>query len=336
MDSDKRKPRALGLCSGGLDSILAGLVLRQQGIDVIWVSFETPFFDSKKARAAAEKTGIELIVKDVTDRYLPMLINPPAGYGQFMNPCMDCHALMFRIAGKMMHDTGADFLFSGEVLGQRPMSQVKSSLRYVEKNSGFDGLILRPLSAKKLPVTPMEKQGLVDREKLFDFSGRSRKPQMTLAQSFGIIDYPAPGGGCLLTDVGFTCRLKDFMAHRSELTRRELELLKYGRHFRLDPGAKLIVGRNKDENEKMLQFYDPDLDTVINLKNIPGPLGIIVCDASLGASKQAAAICAGYSRALRLTPVEAEVVPPGAEPYVVSVIPLEPELASKWMILSCK
>lgn len=336
MDSDKRKPRALGLCSGGLDSILAGLVLRQQGIDVIWVSFETPFFDSRKARAAAEKTGIKLIVKDITDRYLPMLINPRAGYGQFMNPCMDCHALMFKIAGEMMAETGADFLFSGEVLGQRPMSQVKSSLRYVEKHSGFDGLILRPLSAKKLPVTSMEKQGMVDREKLFDFSGRSRKLQMAMAQLFGITDYPAPAGGCLLTDVGFTRRLKDLMVHGSELNRRELELLKYGRHFRLDPGAKLIVGRNKEENEKMLMFYDPCLDSRIVLKNIPGPLGIIVFDTSLKAVKKAAAICAGYSRAPRLTPVETEVTPPGAESRVISVIPMEPEISGKWMILSCR
>ncbi|MFW6284018.1 MAG: tRNA 4-thiouridine(8) synthase ThiI, partial [Desulfosalsimonas sp.] len=216
-DGGKKKPGALGLCSGGLDSILAGLVLRRQGIDVVWISFETPFFDAEKARAAAGQTGIELIVKDITDRYLPMLAAPPAGYGQFVNPCMDCHALMFRIAGEMMAQTGADFLFSGEVLGQRPKSQVKSALRYVEKRSGFDGYILRPLSAKKLPVTAMEQQGLVDREALLDFSGRSRKPQMALAKSFGVTDYPAPAGGCLLTDPGFSKRLEDLMTHCAAL-----------------------------------------------------------------------------------------------------------------------
>jgi len=199
----KKNVKGLGLCSGGLDSILAALVLREQGIDVEWIAFETPFFSADKARKASFNHGISLIVKDITKRYMPMLKNPKCGYGKNMNPCMDCHALMFRIAGEMMQETESDFLFSGEVMGQRPMSQNKNSLRYVEKNSGYDGYILRPLSAKVLPETPMELNGLVDREKLCDFSGRSRKPQMALAKQFGVVDYPAPAGGCLLTDGGY-------------------------------------------------------------------------------------------------------------------------------------
>jgi tRNA-uridine 2-sulfurtransferase len=178
MDLHLKKAKGLGLCSGGLDSMLAALVLREQGIGVFWVSFETPFFSADKARRASGQTGIPLTVVDITDRYLPMLKHPPGGYGKYMNPCMDCHALMFRIAGEIMVEKGYDFLFSGEVMGQRPMSQTKNSLRYVEKRSGFDGLILRPLSARLLPETIMEQKGMVDRERLCDFSGRSRKPQM--------------------------------------------------------------------------------------------------------------------------------------------------------------
>jgi tRNA U34 2-thiouridine synthase MnmA/TrmU len=194
--------RALGLCSGGLDSMLSALVLRRQGIHVEWISFETPFFSADKARRAANQTGIPLHVQDITDEYLVMLQAPPAGFGKNMNPCMDCHALMFRKAGFFMQAHGFDFLFSGEVLGQRPMSQTAPSLRYVEKHSGFDGKILRPLSARRLPETDMERQGLVDRNRLLDLSGRSRKPQMALAAEFGIGAYPSPAGGCLLTDPG--------------------------------------------------------------------------------------------------------------------------------------
>ncbi len=296
MNDIKNKVKALGLCSGGLDSILAGLVLREQGIEVVWISFETPFFKAENARKASEMTGIPLIAKDITDRYLPMLEKPPAGLGQNMNPCMDCHALMFRIAGEMMGDIGADFLFSGEVIGQRPMSQTRTSLRYVEKHSGFDGRILRPLSAKNLPVTAMEESGLVDRERLYNLSGRSRKPQIALAKAFGVTEYPTPAGGCLLTDVNFSKRLKDLFEHRESPGRAELELLKYGRHIRLSPKVKLVVGRDKADNDRILEHYRPDLDTLIKMDDAPGPMVLISSGTSDGFHEQAASICAGYSR----------------------------------------
>ena len=202
MNLHQRKVRALGLCSGGLDSILSALVLRKQEIEVEWINFETPFFSSASARQAAYITKTPITVKNITRAYLKMLKNPPCGYGKHMNPCLDCHALMFKLAGTVMKDNRFDFLFSGEVLGQRPMSQTKPSLRYVEKQSGFDGYILRPLSAKRLPVTIPEKEGLVNRGLLLDISGRSRKAQIKLAEKFGVTDYPAPAGGCLLTDKG--------------------------------------------------------------------------------------------------------------------------------------
>src|SRR5210317_1475360 len=179
----KNKPvRALGLCSGGLDSMLAGLVLRDQDIDVAWVTFETPFFNAAKARKASNMTGIPLTVKPIFNVYMKMLKNPPAGYGKHMNPCMDCHTLMFKLAGELMQEKNFDFLFSGEVLGQRPMSQNKASLGYVEKHSGFKGYIVRPLSAKNLPLTIPEREGLVDRDRLLDISGRGRNRQIKLAE----------------------------------------------------------------------------------------------------------------------------------------------------------
>ena len=182
MNNIKRKAKALGLCSGGLDSMLAGLILREQGIEVEWVTFETPFFNADKARKASQTTGIPLTVKPIYPVYIGMLKNPPAGYGKYMNPCMDCHALMFSLAGEIMQQRKFDFLFSGEVLGQRPMSQNKTSLRYVEKHSGFEGYVLRPLTAKNLPETIPEKEGWVHRERLLDIAGRGRKAQIQLAE----------------------------------------------------------------------------------------------------------------------------------------------------------
>ena len=181
MNSNRKKTKGLGLCSGGLDSILAGVVLREQGIHVEWITFETPFFSADKAIKASGMTGIRLRVERITQPYLKMLRNPPCGYGKHMNPCLDCHALMFRLAGQVMEQEGFDFLFSGEVLGQRPMSQTRPSLRYVEKHSGYDGYLIRPLSALRLDESIPEKEGLVDRDKLLGITGRGGKDQMRLA-----------------------------------------------------------------------------------------------------------------------------------------------------------
>jgi tRNA U34 2-thiouridine synthase MnmA/TrmU len=303
--------RALGLTSGGLDSILSALVLREQGIEVVWVNFETPFFSSDSARCAAHMTAIPLRVKNITGVYVEMLKNPNCGYGTNMNPCLDCHALMLEIAGSMMTREGFDFLFTGEVLGQRPMSQTKPSLRYVEKRSGFVGQILRPLSGKLLPTTIPEKRGLVDRERLLDISGRSRKRQMKLAEAFGITDYPAPAGGCLLTDPGFSRRAKDLLEHQDDCHERDFELLKYGRHFRLHDNHKVVVGRTRQDNRQISRLIDPRKDIQLHMMDIPGPTVLIPYGAPEEIVHEAAALCAAYSKAQAGQPARVSVKGPG-------------------------
>lgn len=331
MNLSSKKVKALGLCSGGLDSLLSALLLRKQGVDVQWVTFETPFFSSAKAKEASKITRIPLMVEKITSAYIEMLKNPRCGYGKNMNPCLDCHALMFNLAGGIMKEKGFDFLFSGEVLGQRPMSQTMNSLRYVEKQSGFDGYILRPLSAKRLPVTIPEQEGWVNRELLLDITGRSRKPQLKLAKEFGISKFPAPAGGCLLTDKGFASRLKDLFDHQDAYPERALNLLRHGRHLRLNPATKIVVGRTQKDNENIKKLYDPDLDTLIKTKEIPGPLVLIPNGSGNESKMLAASICVGYSKAPELTPVDVSVTTPKGH-ETVSVIGVPPGEVKHFLI----
>ena len=328
---DTKTTRALGLCSGGLDSILAGLVLRRQGIDVHWITFETPFFTAQKARRASALTGIPLTVQNITEPYLKLLRNPPSGFGQHMNPCMDCHTLMFRLAGQRMASDGYDFLFSGEVLGQRPMSQTRPSLRYVEKHSGYAGYILRPLCAKKLPETIPEQKGLVDRQLLLDLAGRSRKPQIKLAAEFGIKEYPTPAGGCLLTDKGYCERLKDLLDHQDDVTEDNLHLLKYGRHFRVNEMTKIIVGRTQQDNQHIAKYHNPKADTILRVASHAGPTTLICGAAPTQAVILAASICVGYSKAPNLDPCDVRVISPDRQ-HTVTVLGLAPADVQKLLI----
>jgi len=288
--------KALSVFSGGLDSILAAEIIRRLGIDVQAIFFETPFFTSAKAQATADAVNLPIKIINITDRHLEVVKNPPHGYGGNMNPCIDCHALMFRIAGEMMDKEGASFIITGEVLGQRPMSQNRGALSIVDKQSGMEGLILRPLSAKHMPVTIPEEKGWIRREDLMDFSGRSRKPQMELAKKFNITQYPSPAGGCLLTEEVFSRRLRDLMTSNPLFEIREIELLKLGRHFRIGPGTKLIIGRKEDENDAIASLAKGD-DLLMTTPSVPGPDALLTGEVTPAVEEMAAVMTVSYSDA---------------------------------------
>jgi len=295
--------RGIALFSGGLDSIIAVKVIQEQGIDVLGLTFSTPFFGARKARAAAAQIRLRLDVLDITEEHLAMLRAPKYGYGRNMNPCIDCHTLMLKKAGEKMLTSGADFIFTGEVLGQRPMSQTRQSLHIVAKNSGFEPFILRPLSARLLPVTRPEADGIVDRSRLLDIQGRGRKKQMELAAHFGITKYSNPAGGCLLTDSIFSRRLRDLFDQPGDVRIRDLELLKYGRHFRVSDGIRVIVGRNQRDNDMLLKWSDPS-DTIITVREYPGPVTLVCSCRGERAIGEAASLCALYSDAPKDIPVD--------------------------------
>ena len=276
----KDKIRAVALFSGGLDSILAVKLIREQEIEVKEVNFKTPFFGLDKTYSAAKSLDIDLEIIDITQELLEILRNPKHGFGKNMNPCIDCHALMFKKAGEYMNKIGASFILSGEVLGERPMSQNRNSLSIIERESGFEGRILRPLSALLLAETIPEKKGLVDRNKLLNISGRSRKRQMELAAKMGIEDYPSPAGGCKLTEPSFSKRLRDLFTQES-FSLEEIGLLKLGRHFRLGRDIKLVVGRNKEENEKIRGFFQEG-DFLFKAKNLKGPVSLLKKGSNVG------------------------------------------------------
>lgn len=286
--------KSISVFSGGLDSILAAEAIRAQGIDVLALFFETPFFGASRARESARAIDLPIKVVNITRRHLEVVRSPKSGYGRAMNPCIDCHALMFRMAGEMLDSEGASFVFTGEVLGQRPMSQNRGSLNRVANESGLQGLLVRPLSAKCLPPTIPEERGWISREKLFGFQGRSRKPQIAMAKCLNISEYPFPGGGCLLTQKGFSHRLKDLLTHRPDVHTRELELLKLGRHFRFGPHTKLVVGRNKEENE-LIETLAGKEDILLKSVSAPGPTAILSHERFENALDLAAAIIAAYS-----------------------------------------
>lgn len=250
--------KAITLISGGLDSILAARVIKEQGIKIIPLNFKIPFCQRKKnvqpgsgiGSFVENNLGEELRYVDIGKDFLELVLSPKHGFGSNMNPCIDCKIFMLREAKKLLGLWDAQFVVTGEVLGQRPMSQHRRALQVIEKEAGMEGLLLRPLCAKFLAETLPEKERWIRREELFDFNGRSRRPQIKLACEFGIDDYPNSAGGCLLTDVQFSNRLRDLITHKI-LNIENVDLLKIGRHFRLNDSAKLIVGRNEIENKEL-------------------------------------------------------------------------------------
>lgn len=269
----------LALFSGGLDSILAVKILQLQKIKVIPVCFVSPFFNSKNADESAKKLNIKLQIIELKNDYLQIVKNPKYGYGKNLNPCIDCHSFMYKKLGEIMPKFEADFLISGEVLGQRPKSQSIAGLNAVSKLCGYKDLIIRPLSQKLLSDTKPIKENWIDKAKLYDIQGRSRTRQIDLAEKFGISSYPSPAGGCLLTDESYCNRLQDLIEN-DMFSSKYIKFLSIGRHFRISENTKLILGRTKDDNEKLNNLITDDLIT-LNSKNYPGPLGVINCKGQL-------------------------------------------------------
>jgi len=294
-----KKVKALALLSGGLDSTLAAKLILKQGIDVVAVNFVSPFCLCKKggceATEAAKQLGVPLKVVNVGDEYLKMVRKPKYGYGRNMNPCIDCRIFIAKKAKKYAKEIGASFIFTGEILDERPMSQHSKAMKIIEEKCGLKGKILRPLSARLLPETVIEKKGLVDREKLLDIRGRSRKPQIKLAEKFKIKDYPCPAGGCLLTYKEYANKLRDLFKHKKRCSIADVSLLKVGRHFRFGEN-KIIVGRNEAEN-KVLTAKRARNDYYFEVPDIGSPIAVLQGSKTKNAIRAAAALTAFYSDA---------------------------------------
>jgi len=264
--------KAIALFSGGLDSLLAVKWMQKLGYEIFPVFFSAPYLNSQRAEKTAADNGLHLEVHDFFERHFALVKNPSWGWGKYLNPCVDCHALMFSAAAELMAHYNAHFLISGEVLGQRPMSQKRNAMAKVSSLSKVRDLIVRPLSQKLLPDTLPLTEGWVNRDEMLDINGRSRKAQFALAEELGIVSFPSPAGGCLLTDRNYCLRLQDLIDHQAD-KRQEMELLRWGRHFRLGPSTKLIIGRNEMENDALEQCAQ---GIVINARDHLGPLGVIM------------------------------------------------------------
>lgn len=297
--------RALGLFSGGLDSILAAKVIQRQGVEVIAINFTSPFFgcsptaDGEPVAARyAERYQIPFRSIALGEPFLEMLRHPRHGYGSALNPCIDCKTFMLRCARELMAEYQADFVFTGEVVGQRPMSQRLDTLNLINRESGLGGLLLRPLSARYLKITIPEEQGWVRREELPAIRGRGRKDQMRLAAQLGVDDYPTPGGGCLLTEESYIPKVKDLLDHLGAPLVRDFDLLRIGRHFRLSDRCKAIVGRDSSDNEKILAAIEPG-ETTLRWMEGGSPLVLLVGEADQVAIQLAGKILLRYTKAAR-------------------------------------
>jgi tRNA U34 2-thiouridine synthase MnmA/TrmU len=294
--------RALALFSGGLDSILAVKVVQQQGVDVLAINFTSPFFgcspilDGEPVAAQyARRYDIPFRSIPLGAEFIEMLRNPRHGYGSALNPCIDCKTFMLRCAGALMQELQADFVITGEVVGQRPMSQRHDTLRIIERDCGLDGLLLRPLSAKYMKMTVPETEGWVKREQLPCIKGRGRKDQIQLAAAFGIDEYPAPGGGCLLTEESYIPKVKDLLDHQTIPVIRDFDLLRTGRHFRLSETCKAVVGRDSSDNEKILASISAG-ETSLRWMDGAGPLVLLVGKPDETAIRQAGRILLRYTK----------------------------------------
>lgn len=294
------KAKAISLLSGGLDSLLASRIMIDLGIEVVGLHFTSPLCnaikddDGHRALRAGKELGIEVIVRDKGEDYLDIIRNPRHGYGKNMNPCIDCRIYMLQLTRHIMDEEGASFVITGEVLGQRPMSQRSATIHLIENESGLKGRILRPLSAKLFPPTIPETEGVVDRTRLFDLGGRSRTRQYEMTREYGLREYAPPGGGCLLTDRIYSRKLRDLLDHDRGFDMTEIGLLRLGRHFRLQ-GKRFVFGRNKEENDYLEEFLAPPY-RLIQPKDFRGPSGIVKGEIDAEVLPLVAGILAAYSK----------------------------------------
>jgi tRNA-uridine 2-sulfurtransferase len=294
----RRNPmKALGMLSGGLDSTLAVKLILEQGIEVEAINFVTPFCLCRKggcgAAEAAKRFNVPLKTVSAGTEYLRIVRQPKFGYGKNLNPCVDCRIFLLKKAKRYAKQIGAKFIFTGEVLGQRPMSQHKGALDLIEREAGLQGKIVRPLSGKLLPTTEAEKEGFLRKEALRDISGRSRKRQIEMTREFNIDKYPCAAGGCLLTDKEFADKLRDLFRHKKRITIKEVNLLKVGRHFRLGQN-KIIVGRNEAENGVLLRTKQKG-DFFFEVPNGGSPITILQGPKTKSALEKAAGLTAFHS-----------------------------------------
>lgn len=317
------KRKALALLSGGLDSTLAVKVMLEQGIDVEALNFTSPFCTctgknagcKSEAVRVAEELNIPIKVMNKGSEYLEIVRKPKHGYGSGMNPCIDCRIFLLRKAKAYLAESGADFIITGEVLGQRPMSQRRDAMRLIERESGLEGLLLRPLSAKHFSPTVPEQQGWVDREKLLAISGRSRKEQMRLADELDVKNYPCPAGGCLLTEPSFVSKIRDVFDHSENPDPRDFRLLKLGRHFRVGPRTKVIIGRNETENLALEKATLPG-EALLRWMEGSSPLGVVSGTVTPELLEQSAAILLRYTKAPAGSQCRIKVVVDDAESHI--------------------
>ena len=330
--------KAVALLSGGLDSSLAAIIVAEQGVEVIGCHMVHLFArraPEKKATLgavlAAKHIGIPIRLVYNSPEMLEMVKKPEFGYGSSFNPCIDCRILTLKLAKKVMAEEGARFLVSGEVLGQRPMSQRRDPMKQVVKRAGLEGLVLRPLCAKLLEPTLPEKEGWVDREKLYDIAGRSRKRQFELAEEFGLTEYPSPAGGCLLTERVFGKRMKD-LVKRGRLTLTDVHMAKVGRHLIIDETTRLVIGRNERENDKVATFVHPG-DIILEIASVPGPTAALSGRSDEAAVRMAAALVARYSKVRAQSKVDVRYYAKGGRPGgVLTVQPASAEESEKRLL----
>ena len=332
------KHKAIALFSGGLDSTLAILTILRQGIDVTAVTFLTHFgcdisdksSCSKDPFSAAQKFGFQVKLCHLADKFIEVVKNPKHGHGRNMNPCIDCRILMLKEAKELMSITGADFIITGEVVSQRPMSQMRNTIYMIDKEAGVSGIVLRPLSARLLEQTLPETKGIVDRERLHGFHGRSRKPQMALAKEYGLTEYPMPASGCLLTEPNYSYRLSELLEHSPSLSLNELNLLRLGRHFRMSPTCKAIVGRDEKEND-MLEQLAGDNDYLMKVEDFGSPITFLSGECAEALIPLAASICARYSDARHLAAAAVTVFNKNNS-YIVKVAAADESLIETYRI----